>query len=205
MFGSFSEQLKNSSKPVHTLLAVNTKTLESLSEQQTTLITGLLSDSVRYLEAVAKQTEFKGVMNANSELAESVRERMTSASKDAYSTMNAMRGEVAEIMSVSLSTATEGAKKTAEEVTKPVTKATQKATKKTTEAAKETVKESAKATSETAKKTVSKAEESTAKAATTLTKTADAAEPAKKPATRTRRTPAKKTTTAKTAATKSTN
>ena len=130
MFGKFSEQLKSTTKPVHTLFAVNTKTLESLSQHQTTLFTGLLSDGMHYIEAVSKQTELKGVMNANSELAESVRERMTSASKDTYSTLNAMREEVTEVMASSLTSAAEAAKETATKATTETKEAVKKATPK---------------------------------------------------------------------------
>ena len=199
MFGKFSEQLKSTTKPVHTLFAVNTKTLESLSQHQTTLFTGLLSDSVRYIEAVTKQTEFKGVMTANSELAESVRERMTSASKGTYSTLNAMREEMTEVMAASLATATEETKETVEKATAAVKKTTKAAAPKKAapEAAKAPV-EAAEKVAEATKETVEKAAEETkavAEEAKEATAEAKPAAAAKKPATRTRRTTAKKTAT----------
>ena len=205
MFGKFSEQLKSTTKPVQTLFAVNTKTLESLSQHQTALFTGLLSDSVRYLESVTKQTELKGVLNANSELAESVRERMTSASKETYSTLNTMREEVAEFMTASLATVSDDVKDVVAKTTTTVKKAAStapKPVKKTVEKAADSVEKVVEKTTEKAEATAKVTEDAvkeTSKAAEEAAPVAAAPkEPvAKKTTTRTRRTPAKKATTAK--------
>ena len=102
MFGKFSEQLKKSSKPVNSWMAVNAKMLEDLSQNQTELFTGLLSDSVKYLETVSVQTEAKGVFAANSEFAEAMRDRLAVASKGAYSTLSHLQSDMKDVVKSSI-------------------------------------------------------------------------------------------------------
>ena len=187
MFGKFSEQLKKSSKPVNSWMAVNAKMLEDLSQNQTELFTGLLSDSVKYLETVSVQTEAKGVFAANSEFAEAMRDRLAVASKGAYSTLSHLQSDMKDVVKSSIEDSAEAAK----EVTKEVTKAVEKPAAKAAPA------------KAPAKKAAPKEEPAPAKEAKAAAKPAEAeAKPAAKPAakktTRTRRT----TSTAKKPATK---
>jgi outer membrane biosynthesis protein TonB len=110
MFGNFSQQMKNSTKPVSTLLEMNAKTLEMMSQQNTVFFSGVMSDSVKLVESLASQTELKGVMAAQSVYAESVRERLTSTSKTTFGNLSAIGNEVAGMMKGSLETATAEAK-----------------------------------------------------------------------------------------------
>ena len=102
MFGKFSEQLKKSSKPINSLMAMNAKAMEDLSQNQTELFAGLLTDSVKFIESVTVQTEVKGVVAAGSEYAESMRDRFAMASKGAYSTLSHMQAELKDVMKTSL-------------------------------------------------------------------------------------------------------
>ena len=187
MFGKFSEQLKKSSKPMNSWMSVNAKMLEDLSQNQTELFTGLLSDSVKYLETVSVQTEAKGVFAANSEFAEAMRDRLAVASKGAYSTLSHLQSDMKDVVKSSIEDSAEAAK----EVTKEVTKAVEKPAAKAAPA------------KAPAKKAAPKEEPAPAKEAKAAAKPAEAeAKPAAKPAakktTRTRRT----TSTAKKPATK---
>ncbi len=110
MFGKFSEQLKKSSKPINSLMAMNAKAMEDLSQNQTELFTGLLTDSVKFIESVTVQTEVKGVVAAGSEYAESMRDRFAMASKGAYSTLSHMQAELKDVMKTSLDEGVEAAK-----------------------------------------------------------------------------------------------
>ena len=127
MFGKFSEQLKKSSKPVNSWMAVNAKMLEDLSQNQTELFTGLLSDSVKYLETVSVQTEAKGVFAANSEFAEAMRDRLAVASKGAYSTLSHLQSDMKDVVKSSIEDSAEAAKEVTKEVTKAVEKPAAKA------------------------------------------------------------------------------
>lgn len=118
MFGKFSEQVKKSSKPVSSLVAVNTKALEELSQQQTEFFTGFLADSVKYVESLSVQTEVKGFVAAQSTFAEAVKERLAHTSKQTYGTMNDIREEYTKVLKTSIDELP-----AAEEVTKELMKA----------------------------------------------------------------------------------
>jgi len=78
MFGQFSEQLKNSTQPASELLATNIKAMETVTKQQTQFFSGLVDDSVKLMQSIAKQTEINDVLAAQAVYAESIRERLTS-------------------------------------------------------------------------------------------------------------------------------
>lgn len=98
MFGHFSESFKKSAKPASALIEMNAKVLSTLSAQQTQFLTGWLSDSKKLIDTVSQQSEVKDVIAAQSVYAESVRERITSASKNTYSTLNSARQEMLTMM-----------------------------------------------------------------------------------------------------------
>lgn len=173
MFGTFSEQLKNSTKPAHTLLELNAKALESLAQQQTELFTGLLSDGVKYMETVSVQPELKTILAANSDYAASMRERLSSASKETYSTLNDVREQVTKVMTTSLAHTSEEVQKQTQATAETVQKAAQTTQKK----AQSTARATAKSTEQTAKKAVDTAvattQKATEKTAEATQKTAD--------------------------------
>lgn len=209
MFGKFSEQLKQSSKPVNSWMAVNAKLMEDLSQNQTELFTGLLSDSVKYIETVSVQTEAKGVFAANSELAEAMRDRFAVASKGAYSTFSHVQAELKDVVKSSIEDTTAVAKEVAKEATQasPKPAAPKPAAASKTTAAK---KPAAKAATKAPAKPKPATEEAPAASApeeTKATETKPAAKPAAKRTTGTRKatSTAKKPASTKAAATKSTN
>ncbi len=130
MFGKFSEQLKKSSKPLNSLMAMNAKAMENLSQNQTELFTGLLTDSVKFIESVTVQTEVKGVVAAGSEYAESMRDRLAMASKGAYSTLSHMQAELKDVMKTSLEDGVEAAKTVVAEAPKAAAAPSKAAPKK---------------------------------------------------------------------------
>ncbi|MDC8832087.1 phasin family protein [Alteromonas gilva] len=205
MFGKFSEQFKQSSKPVNSWMAMNAKLMEDLSQNQTELFTGLLSDSVKYIETVSVQTGVKGVFAANSELAEAMRDRFAVASKGAYSTLSHVQTEMKDVVKSSIEDTAVAAK----EVTREVTKAAEKPAPaaKPTAAKKPAAKAAPKAPEKAAP---AAAKETPAPAAPEEVKASEAkpaAKTAAKRSTGTRKTTstAKKPASTKAAATKSTN
>ena len=103
MFGKFAEQVKQSSKPVSELVTVNAKALESISKQQTAFFTGVLSDSVSFLQNASKQTKLNGYLAAQSAYSESVRDRFTTVSSSTLSTLTAVREDLSKVVKDSLS------------------------------------------------------------------------------------------------------
>lgn len=110
MFGNFSQQLKKSTKPASTLLEMNAKTLELISKQQTVFFSGVMTDSVKLMDSLLGQTEMKGIMAAQSKYAESLRDRITNASKTTYGALSEIGNDAAIVIKDSFETATEGAK-----------------------------------------------------------------------------------------------
>ncbi|WP_218309239.1 phasin family protein [Alteromonas antoniana] len=198
MFGKFSEQLKKTSKPVSNLFAMNAKVLEDLSAHQTELFTGLLSDGVKYMESVSVQPDLKGVLAANSEYAESVRERITSVSKENYGTLNAAREQVTDLVKSAFEETATDTQKAASQAVKTATESAEKAQS----AAKRTTNTVAKKTNAATKQTASAAKDAPKVAQTAATTAAQASKeaaseiaPATKPeAKSTSSTAAKKTT-----------
>ncbi len=123
MFSQLTEQVKKSSQPASDLFAANVKALQAVSEQQTSLVSGVLTDSVKLLKTFSEQTEVKGMLAAQGVYAESVRERLTSTSKNTYGTLNIVSQQFADVMKTSFDTAKEAAvtagKAVAEAPTKP--------------------------------------------------------------------------------------
>jgi hypothetical protein len=102
MFGQFAEQVKQSSKPESTLVAVNAKALEAISQHQTAFFTGLLSDSVHFMQAATKQTQLNGFLAAQSAYSESVRDRLTTVSSGTLSTLTGVREDLSKVMKETL-------------------------------------------------------------------------------------------------------
>lgn len=109
MFGNFSQQLKKSTKPASTLFEMNAKALESVSKEHTALFSGVMSDSVKLMDSLFAQTEIKGLMTAQTAYAESLRDRLTTASKSTYGEVSSYSKNVAIVMKESLETATQDA------------------------------------------------------------------------------------------------
>jgi hypothetical protein len=136
MFGKFSEQVKKSSQPVNSLVALNAKRLEALSQMQTEFFTGFMADSLKYVESMSVQTEVKGVIAAQTSYAEALKDRFAHASKDTYGAMNNIREEYTDLLKTSLNEsvanvpAATHAAATAAAPVKPVTPADKSAPKK---------------------------------------------------------------------------
>lgn len=109
MFSQLTEQVKKSSQPASDLFAANVKALQAVSEQQTSLVSGVITDSVKLLKTFSEQTEVKGLLAAQTVYAESVRERLTSTSKSTYGTINTVSQQFADAMKTSFETAKEAA------------------------------------------------------------------------------------------------
>lgn len=137
MFGKFAEQVKQSSKPVSTLVAVNAKALEAISQHQSTFLTGVLSDSVSFIQDATKQTQFNGFIAAQSAYSESIRHRLATVSSGTLSTLTDVRTDITKVMKDSLAKSEikspkAVAKPAANTPAKPAPKAAAKSPAKTT-------------------------------------------------------------------------
>lgn len=91
----------NMSKSMRDLLSINAGTLEQLSQQQTALFTGLISDGITYADSLSKQKEYAGWISVSQAYTESVRARMLKSMQDSYSTLSSTNRQTADLMKVS--------------------------------------------------------------------------------------------------------
>lgn len=177
MFGQFSEHMKKSSQPMSELFAANMKAMETVTQQQTHFLSGLLNDSVKLVQTMSEQTEANGMIAVQSVFAESVRERLTSASKGTYNALSSVSKQYSDAFSTGFEAASETAKegiKTAVSTPASVAKA---ASAKPASTKKAAVKKAP------VKKTVAKATKNVASVTTNTDKAATAKKAvAKKPA-----------------------
>ncbi|GGW78536.1 TIGR01841 family phasin [Alteromonas halophila] len=207
MFGTFSEQLKKSAAPLNSLMALNAKTLETLSGYQTSLFTGLLDDSTTYLKTLSDASDINHMLAAQSECAESMRDRLATTTKDTYHTLNQLRDETTEVVRTSLNQAATSAQKQVKETVKSaqsVSSAASNTASKAASGATKSATATTKRTTQTAVKAADTSTSETAKATTTAAKSASTASSGdatttgtKKPASRAKRTAAKKSGTTK--------
>lgn len=117
MFGHFSEQMKNSSKPASELLTANVKAVEAMTKQQTQFFSGLVDDSVKLMQTIAQQTELNDVLAAQAVYAESLMERLTSTSVIAYEAISSVSQQYSDALNSGFATAGQAAKETVKTAT----------------------------------------------------------------------------------------
>lgn len=98
MYSEFTEQYKESMKPMTELMAINLKTLESLAEKQTSFFTGALSDSLAFTETMSTQTDLTGVMQVQKDFSEDFQSKLVESSKEVYSILTEAQEQATEIM-----------------------------------------------------------------------------------------------------------
>lgn len=148
MLGNYSEQLKQSSKPLSAIVNLHTKAMSSLGQHQAAFISGMFGDSARYMSAAGRQKDLKGLMIAQSHYAEALRDRVTTASSHTLATLSEARDELSQLIAGATSpkastdkadSATPSVKQTAPAATPKSTRA-KRSTTKTTQAARKTTK-----------------------------------------------------------------
>lgn len=98
MYTEFTEQFKDSMKPMTELMTINLKTLEALAEKNTSFFNGALSDSVAYTESLAGQTDLPSILQAQKEFNEDFQSKLIESSKEVYSLIADAQEQATEIM-----------------------------------------------------------------------------------------------------------
>lgn len=127
MFGKLTEQVKKSSKPVNTLMTLNAKMLEQLTNQQTQLFKGVIDDSIELVNKVAQQHDLKELLSAQTQYAEALKERVSHASKESYNSMTGTREQVLEVVKAAFTESMEQAQEATESAKAAMTPATKAA------------------------------------------------------------------------------
>lgn len=109
MFDQYASPFQNSLKSVNELFTVNVKIMEQLTELNTALFTGVLEDSVAYVQGLSTQRDIAGLMQAQKSYAESVQEKMVSTAQETYTVLTDAQELASEAMKDTFSQVTESA------------------------------------------------------------------------------------------------
>jgi phasin family protein len=116
MYAQISEQFEETLKPASELLQINVKTVETLAQQQTSLFTSFMNDSLAFTQSMMGQKDVAGILNAQKEFGEEVQSKLVEGSKEVYATLTEAQDAAAEIFKGSVVKAQEKAQEAAAEV-----------------------------------------------------------------------------------------
>ncbi len=98
MYDKIIEQAQAAAKPMTDLFALNTKTLESLTEKQTGLVSDILNHNMSYAKSLSSQKDFASIYETQKTYVEGLQEKVVSATKDAYSIISSAQEEAASLV-----------------------------------------------------------------------------------------------------------
>lgn len=98
MYDQINEQFQNSFKPVTELLALNVKTIETLTEKQTNFFTAALSEGMAFTQNLVAQKDLAGVLQAQKVYSEELQGKVAAVSKDSYALITEAQDKAAEMM-----------------------------------------------------------------------------------------------------------
>ncbi len=97
MFDKIVEQAQSASKPFSDIMSINAEAMEKIAEKQTSLITGVMNDSIEYAKDLAAQKDLAGVYETQKSYAEGLQEKMVSTAKETYALMTDTSEKVSEL------------------------------------------------------------------------------------------------------------
>jgi phasin family protein len=98
MYDQINEQIQSSFKPMTDLMALNVKTIETLTATQTKFFTSALSESMAFTQNLAAQKDLAGVLQVQKEYSEGLQSKVVDASKDTYALMTETQDQAAELL-----------------------------------------------------------------------------------------------------------
>lgn len=140
MYDKFISQAEQFFKPFEEIIALQTQTLEAISQRQSELMSGVWDDSLSYAQKLAGEKSVDGFVKSQKDYLEGMQTRMRSAAEESFEIITASNDKIGSLWQESLHEA--GAQ-------------TQKATKSAAKKASSTAKSAASSAS-SASKTASK-------------------------------------------------
>ncbi len=98
MYDKVNEQFQKSLQPVTELVSINAKVLETLAQQQNSLFSSLLNQSVEFTSEVAEKKDLEGLVEAQKGYAEALQDKMTTAAKEAYDVITGAQEKAGDVM-----------------------------------------------------------------------------------------------------------
>jgi len=105
-----ADQLSTAMKPFNNLVEINTKTLETLINQQAALITTLMNDSVAQTKTLSEQTDLATAIESQKVFTEALQAKVSASAKEAYEVVTKTSEEVSSLVKGSVAEASTIAK-----------------------------------------------------------------------------------------------
>jgi phasin family protein len=111
------ESFQNAMKPATELMTLNAKAIEQLVQQQATLVTGTVNNSVAYTKELMGQKDVSGIYKTQKEYLTGVKDSVVSASKEAYSVMSDTKEKAGELLKGAITAEVDAVKSAASKMT----------------------------------------------------------------------------------------
>lgn len=98
MYTQMTEQFQTSMKPLTELMEINIKTIETLTEKQTSFFTEAMSDGLAYTQDITSQTDLASILKVQKEYGEDFQEKFMATTKELYSTMVDAQDKISAVM-----------------------------------------------------------------------------------------------------------
>ena len=105
-----ADQFSTAMKPFNSLVEINTKTVETLINQQAALITTIMNDSAAQTKALSEQTDLAAAIEAQKVFTEELQAKVSASAKEAYDVVTKTSEEVTSLVKDSIAEATTVAK-----------------------------------------------------------------------------------------------
>ena len=105
-----TDQLSTAMKPFNSLVELNTKTVETLINQQAALITTIMNDSVAQTKALSEQKDLATAIEAQKVFTEALQAKVSASAKEAYDVVTKTSEEVTTLVKDSMAEASTLAK-----------------------------------------------------------------------------------------------
>ena len=105
-----ADQFSTAMKPFNNLIEINTKTVETLINQQAALITTIMNDSVAQTKVLSEQTDIAAAIESQKVFTEALQAKFSASAKEAYDVVTKTSEEVTSLVKDSVTEASALAK-----------------------------------------------------------------------------------------------
>ena len=93
-----ADQFSTAMKPFNSLVELNTKTVETLINQQAALITTIMNDSVAQTKVLSEQTDLATAIESQKVFTEALQAKVSASAKEAYEVVTKTSEEVTSLV-----------------------------------------------------------------------------------------------------------
>ena len=100
-----ADQFSTAMKPFNSLVEINTKTVETLINQQAALITTIMNDSVAQTKALSEEKDLAAAIESQKAFTEALQAKVSASAKEAYDVVAKTSEEVTTLVKDSVAEA----------------------------------------------------------------------------------------------------